>query len=306
MHFFTGFPIYVANELGFFEENGIDTEPRYFPSGAPIIQAAAANEWDITFLGAPPFVLAGPRLDLKTIGVVTDGSTFHQLIGRADFVEKVKADPSLLRGAKIFVTTNSTGHYVLDGCLEQFGLTQEDVTILPSEQTAIGAAFLAGEGDLAQVWPPLGDALQQKGDNAVLCDGVAAGRSVPDIWVVHPEFAAEHPEVVERWMVAVLQAVDWIHEDPERTYEMFKKFDDFRGYESSDDVLRAEVQTLLTSLLSGPQALEMLSSQGDEQSPVAASYQGIANFFKRVGVMTDVPEYGDLVDPTFVEKALAN
>lgn len=304
MHFFTGFPIYVADKLGFFEEQKIDTEPRYFPSGAPIIQAAAAKQWDISFLGAPPAVLAGPRLGLKTIGVVTDGASFHQLIGRADYVEKVKADPSLLKGAEIFVTTSSTGHYVLEGCLEKYGLTQEDVTILPSEQTAIGPAFLAGEGDLAQVWPPVGDALLQKG-NAMLCDGVAANRSVLDVWIAEPTFAEEHPELVVRWMKAVLKAVDWIREDPERTYTMFKQFDDFRGYESDENVLRAEMETMLGAMMSNTEVLELLTSQNEDASPVAASYQDIAKFFKRAGVMADVPDYTDLVDPTYMEKALS-
>lgn len=303
MPYYTGFPIYVADKLGLFEKHGIETKPKYFPSGAPIIQAAAARQWDITFLGAPPATLAGPQLGLVTIGVVQEGADIHRLVGRPGYVSKIQADPSAMKGAKIFVTTLSTGHYMLEGCLKSMGLTQEDVTILPSEQTATVSAFAAGEGDLAQVWPPQDAALLGRG-NEQLCNGTQAGISIPDIWIAAPHFVKENPDVIVRWLKATTEAIEWIKEDEQRTYEMYLKFEQFRGFELDESVLRAEVK-LLGLLNSGAQMLEAMSPDAEGKSYIAKGYEGVAGFFNRVGRMDNIPDYQPLIDASFLEKALA-
>ena len=303
MPYYTGFPIYVADQLGLFEKHGIETEPKYFPSGAPVIQAAAAKQWDITFLGAPPATLAGPQLGLVTIGVVQEGANIHRLVGRPDYVAKIKADPATLKGAKVFVTTLSTGHYMVEGCLKSMGLTQEDVTILPSEQTATVSAFAAGEGDLAQVWPPQDAALIGQG-NEQLCNGTQAGISIPDIWIAAPHFVEEKPEVIVRWLKATTEAIEWIKEDEQRTYEMYLKFEQFRGFDLDESVLREEVK-LLGLLNSGQQMLEAMSPGADGKSYIAKGYEGVAGFFNRVGRMDNIPDYQPLVDSSFLEKAIA-
>ena len=303
MPYYTGFPIYVAHELGLFEEHGIETEPRYFPSGAPVIQAAAAKQWDITFLGAPPATLAGPQLGLKTIGVVQEGANIHRLVGRPDYVAKLRADPAAMKGAKVFVTTLSTGHYMVEGCLKSMGLTQEDVTILPSEQPATVSAFAAGEGDLAQVWPPQDAALLKQG-NEQLCNGTQAGLSIPDIWIAAPHFVEENPDAIVRWLRATTQAIEWIKEDFDRAYELYQKFDQFRGFESDPEVLREEAK-LLQYLFSGEEMLERMRGSEGESSYIARGYEGVAGFFNRVGRMEGIPDYNPLIDPSFLEQALA-
>ena len=94
---FPGFVQFVTNELGLFAKYGIDPDLKYFPSGAPIVQAGAANEWDIAFLGAPPAVIGSDSLGIVTIGVITDDP--HELFGRPDYVDTALADPSTLKGA---------------------------------------------------------------------------------------------------------------------------------------------------------------------------------------------------------------
>lgn len=305
MPYAAGFPVWLAHDMGLFEKHGIDTEPKYFPSGAPIIQAAAAKQWDITFLGAPPVTLAGSKLGLQTISVVQEGAAIHRLIGRPDFVAKAKANSEAVKGAKVFVTTLSTGHYMVEGCLTKMGLTQEDVTILPSEQTATTSAFTAGEGDLAQVWPPQGAALLRNG-NEVLCDGVQAGVSIPDVWVAAPHFVEENPDAIVRWLKATTEAIDWIREDRERTYEKFLEFEQFRGFDLDDDVLQAEVDSLMDLIYPGEKQLEAMVVGDDGKSYIAKGYEGVAGFFNRVERMDTIPDYQPLINATFLEKALAD
>lgn len=299
--FYTGFSVYVADQMGLFKKHGLDTQPKWFQSGAPIIQAAAAKEWDMTFLGAPPAVLGGPTLKLVTVGMVIEEAAIHQLIGRPSFVKGVQADPAKLKGAKLFVTTLSTGHYMTEGCLKKLGVEQKDVQIIPSEQAATVSAFAAGQGDLAQVWPPQSTALRARG-GVVLCDATAAGLSIPSVWVAHPDFAAKRPDLVVKWLKANLDAVAWMKENEQRTFDLYKKYDQFRGFNTPDEGIREEVKLAMAALdLQGQ--LKYLQAAAGQKAPLVKTYEDIAQFFVRVGRLKSVPDYTATVNASFLEKA---
>ena len=301
--FFSGFSVYVAEQEGFFEKHGIETKAKWFPSGAPIIQAAASFQWDMTFLGAPPAVLGGPAMGLKTVGMVYEERAIHELIGRPDFVAAVKKNKNKLKGAKIFVTTLSTGHFMTESCLQHLGVSQSDITIIPSEQASTVSAFSAGEGDLAQAWPPATNALRARG-NKTLCDAKMAGLSIPSVWVAHPKFAKKNPDLVEKWLKANLEAIAWIKKDPKRTFELYKKYDKYRGFETSEGVLREEA-ILAATALSASEQVKLLSSQNGKKPSIVSSYEEIAKFYMRVGRLKKVPDYSGLVDGSYMKK-LAN
>lgn len=299
---YTGFSIYVAKELGLFAKNGIDTDPKWFPSGAPIMQAAAAGAWDMTFLGAPPTTLGGPKLGLMTVGMVAEEAGMHQLIGRPDFVAKVKKDPQALKGAKIFVTTLSTGDYMTESCLQKFGLTKSDVKIIPSEQQATLSAFAAGQGDLAQVWSPQSTALINRG-NVVLCDANETKLSMPAVWVAHPKFVADpkNRKAIVGWLKANLEAVDWILADRKRTFDMYKKYDKYRGFNFDDKLLEGEVDLVMSTYMGLNEQIKMLAKGADGKKPIVKSFEEIAQFFIRQGRMKKVPDYAKVIDASYLQ-----
>ncbi len=303
---YTGFYIYVADKMGFFEKHGIDADPRWFPSGAPIMQAAAGGQWDMTFLGAPPTVIGGPALGLVTVGMIAEEGGMHQLIGRPDFVAEVREDPARLEGAQILVTTLSTGHYMTEACLQHFGLTTDDVNIIPSEQQATLSAFTAGQADLAQAWSPQTTALTARG-NEILCDAAERGLSMPGVSVAHPDFIAEaDPELIQRWLQAKMDAVAWILEDRDRTFEAYKEYDAFRGFNFSDELLEGEVDLVMNTYMGLDEQIEMLQEGADGAAPpITGSFEEIAEFFIRQGRMDEVPDYGPFVDSSYLE-ALRN
>lgn len=296
---YTGFSIYAADKLGYFKEFGIDTQPRFFPSGAPIVQSAAAGEWDITFLGAPPTVLASPQLGLVTVGMVAEEGSMHELIGRPDFVEKVKADRSALKGARIFVTTLSTGHYMTEACLGKFGLTPNDVRIIPSDQQATMSAFTAGQGDLAQLWSPGTTTLRARG-NKVLCDAVETKLSMPGVWVVHPNFKGKS-DVIRRWIQANLKAIDWMKKNPEKTFDLYKEYDAYRGFNFSNEQLRADVKLVLDTYMGLDEQLAMLKAKDGDKPRIATAFEEIAGFFIRQGRMSKTPDYRPFIDASHLE-----
>jgi NitT/TauT family transport system substrate-binding protein len=297
---FPGFVQFVTNELGLFTKYGIDPSLKYFPSGAPIVQAGAANEWDIAFLGAPPAVIGSDSLGIVTIGVITDDP--HELFGRPDYVDKALADPSTLKGAKIFVTTLSTGHYMVESCLQKFGLDSKDVTIIPSDQAATVSAFLAGEGDLAQTWQPFSDALRARGNN-VLCDAAQTNLHIFTVWVATKAFATQHPDLVTKWVKANGEAVDWIKQDEARTTEMYRKFMALSGQTTEGDALKSVIGSVMAAKTLNEQLGYMMAADGSKPEVIKA-YEGIAEFFIRNGRMPTVPDFTPYVDASFLKAAV--
>ncbi len=303
---YTGFTIYAAKELGLFKKYGIDTDPKWYPSGAPIMQAAAADAWDITFLGAPPAALGGPKLGLITIGMIVEDAGTQELIGRPDFVAKIKKSPQALRGASIFVTSLSVGDYMTEACLGKVGLTESDVKIIPSEQQATLSAFIAGYGDLAQVWAPQSTALKDRG-NVVYCDATETNLSMPAVWIVNPRFAADpkNRKTIINWLKANLEAVNWLLADRKRAFDLYKKYDKYRGFNFSDKLLQDEVNLVMSTYMGLTEQLKMLSKGPDGIKPIAKSFEGIAKFFIRRGRMKKVPNYSKVIDASYL-KAVAS
>ena len=229
----------------------------------------------------------------------------HELFGRPDFVAEARANPEALRGARIFVTTLSTGHYMTEACLQSMGLTTDDVRIIPSEQQATLSAFAAGEGDLAQVWSPQTTALRERG-NEVLCSAAELELSMPGVSVAHPDFIARtDPDVIVRWLRAKEDAVQWVREDRARTFDMYRQYDAFRGFDFSDELLEGEVDLVMSTYMDTAEQLEMMRPGDDGVAPIVASFEAIAEFFIRQGRMDQVPDYAPYFDPSYLEAVAA-
>ncbi len=303
---YPSFPQFTAMDQGIYAKWGLDPEIKVYPSGAPIVQAAATNEWDVAHIGAPP-TIQGYKLGLIVAGVISEEAVMHQLIGRPDWVDAAKKDPSKIKGAKVFITTASTGHYMVESCLKMRGLTMNDVQVLPSEQQASLSAFIAGNGDLAQLWAPQTTAARGRGMK-VLCDGLEAGLKIPSVWVIHPEFAKKNPDAAVRWLRATLEAVAWAQVDRSRSYALYKKWDQFRGAQTPEDFLKEEFDLAL-DLWPIKKQLEVMKGAGGQKAYVYEALDGITDFYVRLGRMKE-PEVtkaavSKLVDTGWLDKAAA-
>lgn len=300
------FPMYVAIEQKIYEKWGLDPEIKIYPSGAPIAQAAATYEWDVAHIGAPPTV-QGYKLGLIIAGVISEEAIIHQLIGRPDWVDAAKKDAAKVKGAKIFITTASTGHYMTETCLQKRGLTMKDIEMLPSEQQASLSALIAGNGDLAQLWTPQTTAARARGMK-VLCDGLEAGLKIPSVWVIHPEFAKKNPDAAVRWLRATLEGAEWAR-DKARTASIYKKWDQFRGTQTPDDFLKEEID-LAADLWPLKTQLEVMKGVGGKKPYVFEALEGVAEFYVRIGRMKEGNEAAKaavtkMVDTSWLDKAAA-
>jgi ABC-type nitrate/sulfonate/bicarbonate transport system substrate-binding protein len=300
---YPSFPQYAAMSQGIYAKWGLDPTIKVYPSGGPIVQAAATAEWDVAHIGLPPTV-QGFKLGLIIAGVISEEAVIHQLIGRPDYVDRVKKNPALLKGSKVFVTTASTGHFMVEGCLKKYGRTMADIQVLPSEQAASLSAFMAGNGDLAQLWTPQSTAARGRGMK-VFCDATEAGVKVPSVWVIHPEFAKKNPDAAVRWLRATLEGAEWAQKDKARTASLYKEWDKFRGTQTEEAFLREEIDLAMDLWPMQAQFERMIGKPG-EKVYVYQVLDEISQFYIRIGRMKEVaPEIMKMPDPSWIRKAAA-
>ena len=300
---YPSFPQYAAMTQGIYAKWGLDPTMKVYPSGGPIVQAAATAEWDVAHIGLPPTV-QGYKLGLIIAGVISEEAVIHQLIGRPDYVEKMKKNPAQLKGARVFVTTGSTGHFMVEGCLKRAGLAMSDVQILPSEQAASLSAFMAGNGDLAQLWTPQSTAARGRGMK-VFCDATEANVKVPSVWVIHPDFAKKNPDAAVRWLRATMEGVNWINQDKARSATVYKEWDKYRGTQTEDAFLAEEVELARDLWPMSAQFDRMIGKPG-EKAYVYQVLEEISQFYMRIGRMKEIaPEIMKMPDPSWIQKASA-
>jgi NitT/TauT family transport system substrate-binding protein len=236
-----GVSIEIATDKGWWKEIGLQPSFTMFPTGAPQIAAAAAGDWDVGTLGAPPAVLGASRIDLKTIGLATEEGAANVLLARKDQIASIKADPQQLKGQPILVSTNSTGEFAAWNCLQKLGLKRDEVQWVNLAPPQLVAAFANGNGTLAGTFTPFVYTLNQQTGAEKLCSAKDAGLMLLSAIVVTPQFLAANREAVLKFLATYLRAVAWARANPAEALAYLKKFYVRNGILLDDKYMQQEL-----------------------------------------------------------------
>jgi NitT/TauT family transport system substrate-binding protein len=134
---------YIAEVKGYFREERIAPDFKYFEAAAPITTALAAGEIDVGATGITAATYNSIALGAR-IYLVADAASFGPGIGNALIVRKDLYDAgtikaiSDLKGKKIGITTlGSTFHYMLGKALELNKIDLNEVEIVPLKDKPI-------------------------------------------------------------------------------------------------------------------------------------------------------------------------
>lgn len=238
-----GLGIEIATAKGWWKEIGLEPKFTIFPTGAPQIAAAAAGDWDVGLLGAPPAVLGAARIKLKTIGLATEEGNANVVLARPDEIEAIKANPSSLKGKTFLVSTNSTGEFASWGCMEKLGLKRSDMQWVNLSPAQIVSAFSNKTGALAGTFTPFVYTIQQQTGAKVLCSATDAGQFLMSAIVAHPDFATQNEDAVTRFLATYLRAIAWQKQNPDEALTYLKAFYQKNGVSLKDEYMKQEMTT---------------------------------------------------------------
>ncbi len=293
-------PFYVATQKGWWAQVGLKPEFLTFPAGVPQMAAAASKSWDVGATGSVPAVLGHMRFGIETIGISNDESVGNALVASGDKAAQYAANPALMKGQTIALTSNSTGDYAVQACLKKYGLSKTDVTIKNMGQAEVMSALSSKNIELAGLWAPNTYTVEEKTGAKVFCTGKDGGVAVPGAIIARGDYAKENPENVAKFLAVYMASWKWLNANRPAAIEMMKKFYDQGGVSISTEAMNKEFDTRPTFDLA-QQLQAMDRSKGD--SKMDGWFNKLATFMRDSGTLRTVPAPKSFITDKYMKMA---
>lgn len=285
-------PQYVAIELGYFEEEGIDLELVTGFGADKTMSALVSGEADIGFMGSESSIY------LYNEGADDYAVNFAQLTQRAGnfLVARENTDQfqwSDLKGHEIIGgRPGGMPEMVLEYILKLNNINpEEDVTLVQNIDFGnTSGAFAGGTGDYTVEFEPSATALEQQGAGYVVASlGVESGYVPYTAYCAKQSYIAAHPEIIQSFTNALQKGMDYVnsHTAEEIAQVIAPQFE-----ETDLDTL-----TLI---------VERYASQDTWKDNLIfeeSSFLLLENILDEAGELESYAPYEDLVDTSYAEAA---
>ena len=308
-----GTPVYVAEQLGYFAEEGLEVETLIYVSGPAQMEAYLAGAWDIGTTGFGGSVAGLLNSDIVMIGCNFYGSAIQDIVARADS-DIVKAGKGHVDGypdiygtaedwkdLELLLTKGTISQVLLNSTLQKLGLTEADLTLTHMDPAAANTAFKAGNGDLVQAWGVY--ALRGAGEGWVPVTSInACGYSNPNQIICGGGFLEENPEAAVKWLRAYYRAMDYINANPEEAAQMMVDFCVENGTLTEYDDALAIMKPAAQDTLAG--SIEMFTKNADGMSPMMESMDYLMQLFVKQGNYTEEDRSKFMSGDNFTDEVL--
>lgn len=286
-------PQYVALELGFFEEEGLEIELTNGGGADKVMTAVLTNQADIG--------LAGPE---SCIYVYNQGKDDYPIV----FAQLTKRDGSFLVGRTDaeFSWENLKGTTIIGGraggvpemtleyVMRQNGVVPgEDAIVDTSVQfDMMAGSFTGGNGDYVALFEPTATEVEQAGKGYILTSiGEAAGEIPYTAYFASQSFIQEHADVIQGFTNAMAKGQKWVmeHSAAEVAEVIVSQFPD------------TSVETLTTVV----QRYKDIGAWNETPVMEQAALERLETVIETAGVIThdEWVEFDKLVDNSYAEKA---
>ena len=223
-------PQYVAMELGFFADEGLDIELSNGGGADKVMTAVVSGGADIGLAGPESciYIHAQGKDDLPVIFAQLTKRDGSFLVGRSDEA----FDWNDLRGKTIIGgRKGGVPEMTLEYVLKQHGIVpQEDAVVDTSVQfNMMAGAFTGGQGDYVTLFEPTATEVERAGHGYILCSiGEESGEIPYTAYFASQSYMTAHPEVIQGFANAIARAQQWIvdHTDREVAEAIIDQFPD--------------------------------------------------------------------------------
>jgi len=286
-------PLYVADAMGYFAEEGITIELVPIQSGQDGIPMLSNNQLDVMVAGfsAGMFNALNEGLEFKIVGSMgispgdPDASPTALEVRQELVDDGSVSSVADLAGRKIAVAggPGATGGYLLASMLEEGGLTLSDVEVVNLSTPDQEPALTNGSVDAATPSAPFSTSIEEAGIGSPLA---VPAEGVTGTGVVYSETFIEG-DLAQPFFTALTRGSQELVDEGEQTDEVYEILSEETGQDI--DVLRASpMYSYLEDLAPQPEQLENMQAAWMESGEIG--YE-------------DALEVADIVDASFAEGA---
>jgi ABC-type nitrate/sulfonate/bicarbonate transport system substrate-binding protein len=214
--------VYVAKEKGFFAQEGLDVDIQHSAGSSQHIQLLLAGQVQFTTADAANVLqrIADPGLPLVSVALI--GQTGQQ--GWVTLAGSGLDDPANWRGKTVAYRSNVPPDLL--AILKSRGMTLDDVKsqninyeppqLLVEGRVDVYPVFLSNEPDTIQ---------RKLGKEVKVFS--AADYGMPTLgltYVTSKDYAAQHPEIVQRFLKATLHGIEWARDNRDEAIDIVLKY----------------------------------------------------------------------------------
>ncbi|MEZ6184904.1 MAG: ABC transporter substrate-binding protein [Planctomycetota bacterium] len=299
-------PIIAAND-GFaagspnsvFKKYGFNVELRLIDDPVQTAEAYASGQAHTMWGTLDMITLFAP--ELKKVGLTpkvyqqVDWSQGGDGIVVRSAIRSVKD----LAGKTIALCQNSPSHYYILRLLADVGLSHRDVNFRFT-QTAFGASALFAQDPRVHAcvsWAPDIYTLTEENKGVRLLSTTAdAANVIADVWAARPDFAKDHPDVIEGLVKGIFEGVDLLKQNPDRVAALMAA-----GYHFPVDECKGMLgDAYATGLADNEQFFDAGNVAGFQ-----ATWESAADLYGKYGALSTPVPAAEVMDATVVEKLKA-
>ncbi len=120
-----------------------------------------------------------------------------------------------LKGRRIGVEKGTIGHFTVLKALEKAGLDKTEVQLVNLDLNALQQAFLDNKVDAIGIYEPYMSNLASQGNGHILFSSREIPRAICDVLFVKEAIASEHPDVIDHWVEAWNEALNFKSSEPD-------------------------------------------------------------------------------------------
>lgn len=223
---------YMAEKLGYFEDNNINFDILEFSDGTVLMEAMAAGELDMAIVGVVPAAAwRGKGIEIKVIASANGGG--HVILTtKQKEIENIKD----LKGHKLATPSIGT---VADALLRSYILKKEEVSpeeieIIPGMKPAdMGTALLmSNEVDAIMTWEPFASDTELKSDDVqVVFDASEEWKEEREDTSTYPvnvicvteSFLEENKELLQQVLDKIEDTVEYMNHNEEESTKLMSE-----------------------------------------------------------------------------------
>lgn len=214
-------PLIIAEEKGFFTEEGLDIEVKKFSAGRLALDALLSKDAQFAEVATIPIMGAGfNKQKIVVIATTTKTDNDIKVVARKD---KGISKPQDLRNKKIAAFLGTSGEVFTREFLKLNGLNSNDVSIINLRPQEMPTALERGDIDAYIIWEPfVYNGAKLLGDKAIVFSNDKVYRTTFNI-VVNKDFAASNPSTLKKFLRALINAEKFIQENREESVKIVAK-----------------------------------------------------------------------------------
>jgi NitT/TauT family transport system substrate-binding protein len=276
---------FVAKEKGFFKEEGLDVQGKSFSSPGDGLKPLLSGDLDADLTTADTVltILDKAPGQIKMV-YLTDTSAGADAI----LAKKEIADIKGMKGKKVAATLGQCNQLLLDKALEKAGLTEKDVKLVNMNPDDAGAAFAAGQIDVAVTWEPWITKVAGEKKGHVIWSSKETPNLILDVLAISKKVATTKSAETKAFLRGLNRGYDFVVAHGDEAAAIAGKV-----LEQKPDEVKAMLPKV--NLYGLARNTELMAG------PAAEATKAVAKFFKEHKVNDTVVDTGTIYDPSFLK-----